>query len=341
MTQARPRRQLLATLALFIASILLAAGAGEVSLRLLGHRGAPQASLSNVELLPDPLLDWRYVPGSEIVEGRVVYHFNRAGFRDVDHELANPSARSRILVLGDSVSEGRGVPWDEVFAPVLQARLGATYEVINLAQAGLNTPQEVHLLEKVGLGYEPGVVVLNFVLNDCDFYSQLASAQRYTAERDSEIGLLFGMPVDPRVKVWLKSSALVYFLKERIEELAGRLRGENQNDYHQALWSRPENRKKVADGFDSLRALRDAHGFRVVVLIWPLLTTYDPYPFREVHEWVRAQAQARGFEVIDLEPRFARVPFRELQVTAEDGVHPNGRGHALGVEAFLAWLRER
>lgn len=337
----RSRWQLLATLALLVVSLAVAAAVAEAALRLLGHRGAPQSSLSNVELVDDPILDWRYVPGSQVVEGRVVYRFNRAGFRDVDHEIENASARSRVLVLGDSVTEGRGVVWEEVFAPVLQARLGAEFEVINLAQSGLNTPQEVHLLEKAGLAYEPELVVLNFVLNDCDFYTQLQAARRYTAERDAEIGLLFGMPIDPRVKALLKSSALIYFLKERVEELSGRVVGEDPGDYHLGIWSRDENRKKVQDGFDRLRALSESHRFRVAVIIWPLLAEYETYPFAEIHAWVREQAEARGLPVIDLLPLYARLPFRELQVTPEDGVHPNGRGHEIGAEAFVAWLRGR
>jgi lysophospholipase L1-like esterase len=143
------------------------------------------------------------------------------------------------------------------------------------------------------------------------------------------------------VKLWLKSSALIYFLKERLEELVGRIRGRDDNDYHQGIWARADNRQKVEAGFDALRRLRETHGFGVVVLIWPLLTPHDPYPFAEIHAWVAEQAEARGFDVVDLRPRFAAIPFRELQVTPEDGVHPNGRGHAIGVEALVAWLRER
>ena len=76
---------------------------------------------------------------------------------------------------------------------------GRTYEVINIGIGGLNTPQEIHILEQVGLQYKPHLVILNFVLNDCDVYSSLKEAAYYSAKADSRIKL-FNVPIDPEVK---------------------------------------------------------------------------------------------------------------------------------------------
>ncbi len=322
-------------------TLMLIAGVLEVALRMLGYHGAPQRLIDNAYFVDDPILDWRYVPHSAWSEGRLVYRYNSAGFRDVEHAIVKPAGTRRILVVGDSVAEGIWVEWESTFAGVLQSRLRGAYEVVNLAQSGLNTPQEIHLLEREGLRYSPDLVVINFVLNDCDFYTRLAPARRYYQERDSTIDLLFDIPVDPRVKRALKSSAAVYFLKERSEQLKGRFFGSDEGDYFETLWKSGENRAKVTTGFDRLAELSSRHGFDVVVIIWPLLTKYDPYRYESLHAWVRESADRRGIPVLDLLDGFKPVPFHDLQVTPEDHVHPNDHGHRIAADAFLDWFALR
>jgi lysophospholipase L1-like esterase len=320
---------------LCVASLAVSLVATEVVLRVLGHHGAPGSVISNIYVVGDPILDWRYVPNSERREGRVEYRYNAAGFRDRDHAIEKPPGTFRLVVIGDSVAEGFGVEWPGVFASLLQSRLGPRCEVINVAASGLNTPQEVHLLEQVGLRYGPDVVIVNFVLNDVDFYTQFAAAKRFEERKDAEIGTL-GLRIDPRLKRLLKSSAVIYFVKERVENLQGRLFGREQLDHYSRIWSSAENREKVRQGFARLAELRKEGRLDIVVVIWPLLADYTRYPFRWIHEWVGREAAAAKLPVIDLLETFSRVPYRELQVTAEDNVHPNAVGHRLAVDAFLA-----
>jgi lysophospholipase L1-like esterase len=323
---------------LVVLSTAVSLALAEVTLRLLGHRGEPITRISNIYLVDDPILDWRYEPNSEIRRGRVVYRYNSVGFRDTEHPLRKPAGIERIVVLGDSVTEGYGVEWKDVFASVLQASLGERYEVINIAAGGLNTPQEVHLLERVGTKYDPNLVVVNFVLNDVDFYTQFAPAQRAAEQGDSRIAML-SVPVPPGLKRLLKSSALIYFVKDRLEGLRARLLGTDTGDYYDRLWGSEDNRRKVSDGFSKLAKLRRESHFEVLVMIWPLMTDYRTYRFGWVHDWVAREATNAGFSVIDLLSRLSTVPYRQLQVSAEDTVHPNALGHRLGVEAFLAWYR--
>ena len=328
-------KNLLGPIALLISSIALMAIAGELILRLLGHRGVPQSTISNIYAVDDPVLDWRYVPNSQVTLGRVVYRFNAVGFRDRDHVVEKPAGTTRIVVLGDSVTEGAGVEWESVFAATLQSRLGTRFEVINVAASGLNTPQEVHLLEREGLRYKPDRVILNFVLNDCDFFTSFKGAARFAAEKDATIGLL-GVSISPRLKRLLKSSALIYFLKERLENAKARLMGQEETDYFTSLWNKAENRAKVVSSFDKLSDLARRHHFEVVVVIWPLVTDYARYAFTPVHGWVKEQAEKHGFVTVDLLPAFSRIPYRNLQLSAEDNVHPNSLGHQLAVDTLLA-----
>ena len=328
------------SLLVFSSSLIISALTGELILRFLGYQGAPQTSISNIYPVDDPVVDWRYIPNSEFTIGRVAYRFNRAGFRDVGHTAERLPQIKRIVVVGDSVTEGYGVEWESVFTGILQTALAGQAETINLAAGGLNTPQEVHLLEREGLRYKPDLVVLNFILNDADFYSGFRGAQQYNAEKESRIGLL-NVAIDPRIKRLLKSSALIYLAKERIENVKGRLMGKAHTDYYAKLWASDENRRKVTSGFDGLAALHRQNSFDVVVIIWPLITDYRHYKFSSIHQWVKGEVEKRGFSTIDLLPTFSALSYRELQVTAEDNVHPNALGHKLAAMTFLDWYHSR
>ena len=59
----------------------------EGGLRLMGYSGAPEMSITNIRAVDDPVLNWRYVPGSEVQVGRSWHRYNKAGFLDIDHEV--------------------------------------------------------------------------------------------------------------------------------------------------------------------------------------------------------------------------------------------------------------
>lgn len=333
------KKNLFVNSALLITSLIVGMGLAEIGLRFFGYAGAPQSIIGNIRMVDDSVLNWRFVPNSVVQDGRITYRYNDAGFRDVNHSVRKPADIARVLVIGDSVTEGSGVEQDQIFTHYVQNFLGSRYEVINLGMSGLNTPQEVHLLEMEGLKYEPDVVVLNFVLNDCDFYSELRAAERFQNQQDAKVGLLGDMVIDPRVKRLLKSSALIYFLKNRIEYIKGRVTGKEETNYYTALWQNPECRKRVVAGFDHLRSLQQEYGFAVHVVVWPLVMDFERYEFSDIHSSIMEMANQRGFQFLDLRPTYGTKPYRELQVTAEDNVHPNGEGHRLAAQAYVDWSR--
>lgn len=329
------------TVLLLIAALLTAGILGEVWLRMLGYSGAPESHIGNIRLVDDPVLNWRFIPHSRVQDGKIGVVYNSIGFRDSEHPKLKPPGVRRVVIVGDSVTEGSGVEADEIFSSWLQRILGPQYEVINLGMSGLNTPQEVHILEVEGLDYDPDVVILNFVLNDCDFFSEFHAAKQFVQDKDAKIGLLGDIGIDPRIKRLLKSSAFVYFLKSRVEHLIGMVTGKGESNYYLNLWSQDYCHQRIAEGFEKLTDLQARNSFQVHVLIWPLLVEYNPYAFAHIHERVKQEAEKRGFQVLDLYEAFASTSYRKLQLTAEDNVHPNGEGHRLAAERYVAWRREQ
>ena len=91
---------------------------------------------------------------------------NEQGYRGPAHPASPQAGRTRVVMLGDSITFGVGVSDAETFSALLEAR-SARFDVINLAVEGYGTDQELIRLEREGLAYRPAVVVLNFcVAND-------------------------------------------------------------------------------------------------------------------------------------------------------------------------------
>lgn len=105
------------------------------------------------------------------VSGEVRYRVNADGWRDRRHPRAKPAGVFRVVVLGDSIAFGYGVAEGEAFPQVLEAELAsrapdARVEVLNLGVGGYNPYNEAKLLEDVGVGYQPDLVLVQFAVND-------------------------------------------------------------------------------------------------------------------------------------------------------------------------------
>jgi len=76
----------------------------------------------------------------------------------------------RVLILGDSVAFGIGVPYEQCFDPLTVKRLqGEGFNhvtLVNLSVPGYAPWQELDLLHEKGMAYDPDLVLLAFCQND-------------------------------------------------------------------------------------------------------------------------------------------------------------------------------
>jgi lysophospholipase L1-like esterase len=96
---------------------------------------------------------------------------NALGFREPRLPAPKPPGTVRIVVIGDSFTQGYGVDESEACPRQLEALLGAwdrsrRYEVINLGVPGACPPDYLYNLREVGLAYHPDVVVVGVMAND-------------------------------------------------------------------------------------------------------------------------------------------------------------------------------
>ncbi len=148
---------------LMCVSILVAGAVAEGVLRVVKIN-----SLSNIRVVPGEGVT--RVPGAYYIwkkEGFSEGNFNSHGFRDVERAWTKPGGTFRIVVLGDSYTEGLQVPLDRTFPFLLEARLnaafpGTRFEVLNLGQSGFGTTDEYGRWLHFGTRYDPDLVLVAF-----------------------------------------------------------------------------------------------------------------------------------------------------------------------------------
>jgi lysophospholipase L1-like esterase len=117
---------------------------------------------------------------------------NALGFRDRRLPAPKSPGVARVVVVGDSFTQGYGVDEEEAFPRRLEALLDAEdgarhWEVVNLGVPGTNPRDYAGNLRDVGLAYEPDVVLIAVGANDVhDVRVQPRSGSQFGWERLSE-----------------------------------------------------------------------------------------------------------------------------------------------------------
>lgn len=149
------------------------AALGLAVLALLGleavARWAPQSTAhwqaqEGQTLLPaHRFLLWVNAPGSREEQG-VQVRVNSLGLRGAEPVLPKPAGTQRLVLTGDSVVYGFGVPEEALMSQVAAAELGV--EGWAAAVPGYSTYQTINLLEMSALELQPDVVIIANLWSD-------------------------------------------------------------------------------------------------------------------------------------------------------------------------------
>lgn len=162
-------------LALLFLSLLVGLVLSEILLRVL----YPQ-KLAGIRVTGpffgqyDPQLGWANKPGATGLwkpnpgEPEVPVAINANGLRGTEHRYERTPGRKRILVVGDSLSFGFGVPVEDSFPEILQSLIGSGWEVVNASVVGYGLDQAYLLFLTEGIKYEPDLVLVKF--SSADIY---------------------------------------------------------------------------------------------------------------------------------------------------------------------------
>jgi lysophospholipase L1-like esterase len=362
--QATSSRELSARLLLGAASLAVGLLIFEFGLRALGFTPARLRSRPRVLGLEQPLLldcyptnprgyfpiDLRLPPMRaryrELIAGApfdvahapwaIESRFNSQGFRDVEFEPKRPGT-TRVIVLGDSFTEGQGVQERDTYPRVLEAMLnsapGSRYEVRNAGRRGADFPALLQTFEDV-LRYDPDVVVYGMVLNDVERDSSLD--RRYPALNDWIIDrrarLAGSEPEPPLSSLWAFCSDRIGSL--RVSRQATRWYRDMFDDSNAQGWRRTKRHLQRMD------AEMRRRGGRFLVALWPLLVSLDAgYPFAGVHQSVAEACRQQGIPLLDLLQALRAEPTASLWVHETDR-HPNERAQRLAAASIRGALLE-
>jgi lysophospholipase L1-like esterase len=256
--------------------------------------------------------------------------YNALKFRDAPLGR-KPAGVKRVMVLGDSFTEGQGVKQDEAAVAVLgrlmQDRAPGRLEVRNCARRGTDFPELFGIFEKI-LPYEPDVVVYALVLNDGVQPPEFKARQEYVDDwiLDREnVPDAAGPPPRPR-------SLAFDFFYGRVA--AWRL-GRETTRWYLDMWSDANPGWKRTQEYvrEMDRRLRRRQA-RLLVAQWPLLVGLEgQYPFAAAHESIRKFCLASGIPYLDLLPALRGRRSAELWVHPVDR-HPNEVAQKLAAEAL-------
>ncbi len=310
--------------------LALTLGLGELVLRRLDPRYLDRLRGPEVQSLK---YGWALRPGFDGVFHGVQTTVNARGYRGRVHPFERTPGRTRIVMLGDSITFGIGVRDSEVFSAILEAR-NSNFEIVNLGIDAYGTDQELLVLEHEGLRYRPEIVVLNMgIANDVadNYIPEEAPFPKPYFTLEGETLQLH----DENVR--LSPERVVQYLADR-SHLVNRI---------QALLPEPAtpertrcNRRfvrRVANQLTIRLVLRMAElarqsGATLLVAIHPDETTFDGrYPL--VARLSSAFRDA-GLEVLDLAECYRAAKLRYSQVASDYNGHLTPLGHAAAADAL-------
>jgi len=312
----RDRR--LIEIALLLASLILSFAILEFVLRIQYRREHQRLAGKDpnrefcTTAADDPVLIYRYVPNRPGCET------NSQGYRDHEHAFKKQAGVFRIVIIGDSVAEGWGVPREQAFARVAEKEasrlLSRRVEAIILARQGYSTSQELVLLRSEAFRYDPDLIVWSYVLND--------PADPVFHNENSEAGRFF---FRPKVFLFHFVRQELFWFHERIARISC------GSEYHELLHCAYWN--NIGDYFREIGALARAHSVPVLFLLSPVFegSSFDRYTLKGLHQRLIELAAHDGLQPLDGLDCYRDHTPDELRLHREvfDPWHPNPKAHAI------------
>jgi lysophospholipase L1-like esterase len=267
----------------------------------------------------------------------VEIQYNSLRFRDVE-PAPRPPGVHRVVVVGDSFTEGEGVKEGDAYPRVLEKLLndgGGRWEVRNCGRRGSDFPQLYAVFEDA-LKYSPDVVVYAMVLNDAERTPEFQARQSYINDWILDRGML--MEGKPAPELHPFDSRLEALVTDRIEtwrtaRATARWYRDMYREPNRLGWQRTQG----YIGEMNRRTL--AQGGRFLVASWPLMVHLErDDPFADVSETIARFCLAAGIPRHDLRAAFRGRPTAALWVHPVD-MHPNEIAHRLAAESLAPAVR--
>lgn len=308
----------LQNIVLVVASLLFVAGIFEVAMKF--YFESKHGNSEPVCLQADEKRIYRFKANSEQC------NTNAKGYLDYDYPLEKTG--KRIVIIGDSVAAGHGVPFGKSFGKLLEKKLNgafeSAYEVIVLAVPGYSTSQEIVLLKDEVFQYNPDLIIVAYHLND--------PAHPLFHNAGGQVGLYF----------WKPASYALFYLKRLVFRTKSRIRGVQSGCpkqpwslfLHCVYWS------DVEQSFREIMAVSGTKETPVVFAFLPLLLDpADGKGLDKLYERLVDLAKKSGAQSINCMEPFKGYDMESVRML-DDAWHPNERGHRIIAEKLFNSLKK-
>lgn len=329
-----------------LATLGFAAWARSTSAEAL-HAAAARLALAGASLVmafaaTEGFLRWqaRRLPpndGATVTWGYPVVN-NRLGFREREFATPKPAGCLRIMVLGDSLTWGTGLPVEKRYTNLLEARLRelagvATVEVLNFGFSGASTVAECEVLRRHIDTVQPDLVVVGYCVNDPQ-----PKSENYAVELERYRRLFDVMQWMARFGL-RKTAGLVHTKTDQLLRNVG-LVPQWQDALDRVYKPQSAEWRDFERALAEIHTLCTARGLPPPVFV-PLLqgsgdfNQPDAY-LANILRWCRqAEETARrlGFVTVHLEPAFRGEGYQDRNVNPWDG-HPSARCNEIYAEVL-------
>jgi lysophospholipase L1-like esterase len=260
---------------------------------------------------PDPLIGHEHGANRKAHLMGVDVETSSQGLRDRDFTLEPKPGVPRILMVGDSLTFGWGVPFEATFSKRIEklfAADGKEVEVINTGVGNWNTVQEVTYFLTKAKDFKPNIVVLNFFVNDAE-----------------------PVPQNRPPSLLMRNCYACVFIAGRIDMLRRLFfGGPSWDEYYLGLYGNGDAPGWLA-AKAAIKQLADyckANNIKFVVASLPELHDVANYHFGPVTQLVKEAALENGATFVDLLPAVNKADSAALWVTPPDP-HPNAFANEL------------
>jgi hypothetical protein len=265
----------------------------------------------------------------------VYFKLNSFGHRDREFGKKTEDTY-RVLLLGDSFTEGAGLDRAETFGRLAEADLkafgdGKRVEIFNLGHAGANTKEEMDVLRRDGPALKPDLVILSYVFND----AETRPNEPPYMESPAWFAPVHAAFLD-RLGSYAYYNGFTHFTFSKLNFA-------NYVDFY-AAQHEPSGRgwRGVVTALDEMQTwLADRH-VGGVALVWPLFESSWPRLSANLRAQVDEALSAHGFFVVDLLPDFlaAQPDLRTFALSKIDS-HPNAAANRLAAAKLVEVIRRQ
>lgn len=292
--------------------------------------------------IPDDSRGFKYNPGfsgnfvSQLYDG-VEIRINSRGLRDNEHDLSKDK-RFRILALGDSVTFGSGVSFEDTYLHKLENKFNENDFNVEIIKAGINSyefEQEFKFLFEEGFDYDPGLILVGIVLNDAGSVNISAVSENLFSKEEQSI---------QRFKSFVRSCRFCDFLYTSFKYFV-LLRGKDYDSYYfDHVYSKWEGESWDYTQEQMKDMIKEAkkRDIEVVLVVFPYVQQFshsDKKWDNKPQKTLESFSDKQGIYFLDLLPFFDREDYSDFYLR-NDAVHFNPDGHEVVSEVLYDFFVE-